>query len=123
MSASGMPISSATTIIGRRLATAAIHSICPSRRPWRQSRSAAAAVNCSMARIRLAARCRTSSLRCTACSGSSAVANTWVGPPRPSMVNACTLPSGMYVMVAVRFEEKSSVRPMASLTASHPHTT
>ncbi|COV82285.1 Uncharacterised protein [Mycobacterium tuberculosis] len=56
MSGSGRPMSSATTIIGRRLAMAPIHSMHPSCMPSTHSRSAACTVNCSITRIRLAAK-------------------------------------------------------------------
>lgn len=42
--------------------------------------------------------------------------------PGAPMSNGVTVPSSWKTIVAVRLDEKSSTRSMASCTASHPHT-
>lgn len=108
--------------MGNRLAMALIHSIRPSDRFSSHSRSAVRVANSSMIRIRLADRCGSRILRCTACTGSSAVASACIGAPGAPMSNGVTVPSSWKTIVAVRLEEKSSTRSMASCTASHPQT-
>ncbi len=87
------------------------------------SSAAVAAMNGSSSEIRLAAIRGSTNLRWAAWIGSSAVASTWIGLPGSPMPKAVTVPSGCDHMVAVRFDEKSSVRAVASRTASNELTT
>jgi hypothetical protein len=79
---------------------------------------AVSAMNGSKARMRFATNCGCSSFLWTECVGSSAMASTWVTPPSCPISKGFTVPPGWYIIVAVRFDEKSSQRVTASLTAS-----
>ena len=74
--------------------------------PSSHNRSAVSPMNGSSALIRLAANCGTNNFRCAAWAGSSAVARAWMSPPSSPIGKVPTSPP-WYVIVAVRFDEKS----------------